>query len=371
MLDATTPAARDFKYVRHAVTQSLSGHEKDLLGQLKSINMRASQYDITKRCNLRCVGCHFFSSGHDQLGEEKDLDNWRAFIDRERERGINFALLYGGEPALNPERVRLFYRMMERCCTTTNGAIKLSKEEFPDMRIIISVWGDDDTDIRLRGRGKQNVFKEARENYKDDIRTVFLYIVTPQGADEIDTVVRKIVEDTGSRVRFQLYTDNDHLGGDHVYIQNQKSKIYDTMVGLKERYPQQIIGTDFTHRRLVFHDFLGEVWGYDQCPSVSVSNPINDDHSPIRLVGYNHWSANLEDVHRCCTTDVADCNECHEATARWSWIITRYHKMRKDPLLLRQWIWSAYYFYQMWGYLPWDEQSGTTAPRAIADAVPR
>jgi MoaA/NifB/PqqE/SkfB family radical SAM enzyme len=362
MLQSLAIDAPELKYFRPAVTDGLSDTERHLLSRVKSLNMRASQYDITEKCNLRCVGCHFFSSGHDLLGEEKDLGKWREFVDREKARGINYALMYGGEAALHPERVALFYETMEQCCTTSNGSIMLSAEDFPEMRVILSVWGDDATDVRLRGGGRVNVFKKARENYKNDRRAVFLYVVTPECAHEMDAVVRKIIEETGSRVRFQLYTDNEHYGGEYAYVEEQKQKIYDKMVELKERYPMQVIGTNFTHRRLVFHDFLGERWGYNQCPSVSVSSPKNANHPQTRLLGYNHWSANLEDVHRCCTTDVADCNECQEATARWSWIVTRYRQMRKDPVLLRQWIWSAYYFYQMWGYLPWDDESGITMP---------
>ncbi len=38
------------------------------------LNIRSSIYDVTNRCNLRCKGCFFFSSGeHEAAKEEMDI----------------------------------------------------------------------------------------------------------------------------------------------------------------------------------------------------------------------------------------------------------------------------------------------------------
>ena len=39
-----------------------------------------------------------------------DIQKWEAFIDREKERGVNLAILIGGEPTLYLDRVEAFYR---------------------------------------------------------------------------------------------------------------------------------------------------------------------------------------------------------------------------------------------------------------------
>ena len=35
--------------------------------RIANLNIRSSIYDVTNRCNLRCKGCFFFSSGEHQV----------------------------------------------------------------------------------------------------------------------------------------------------------------------------------------------------------------------------------------------------------------------------------------------------------------
>ena len=42
--------------------------------RISRLNIRSSIYDVTDRCNLRCKGCFFFSSGEQNAAhEEKDI----------------------------------------------------------------------------------------------------------------------------------------------------------------------------------------------------------------------------------------------------------------------------------------------------------
>src|SRR2546422_11669391 len=89
----------------------LAGGDEALLQRFRAVrsfarSVRASEYHITNACNLRCQGCWFFTFGFDREAKEQtDLARLRAFIERERARHINAALLIGGEPTLEPERV--------------------------------------------------------------------------------------------------------------------------------------------------------------------------------------------------------------------------------------------------------------------------
>src|SRR5438552_15336166 len=82
----------------------LAGTDEELLGRFRAVrafsrSVRASEYHITNACNLRCRGCWFFTFGFDgRSKEETDLTRLRDFIERERARHINAALLIGGEP---------------------------------------------------------------------------------------------------------------------------------------------------------------------------------------------------------------------------------------------------------------------------------
>ncbi|MEN6637631.1 MAG: radical SAM protein [Smithella sp.] len=77
----------------------------DRYRRIASLNIRSSIYDLTNRCNLRCKGCFFFSSGEHRVAEERDIGKWEQFIDREKERGVNLAILIGGEPTLCMDRL--------------------------------------------------------------------------------------------------------------------------------------------------------------------------------------------------------------------------------------------------------------------------
>lgn len=86
-------------------------------------------------------GVLFFSSGEDKVaGEETDLTKWAAFLDAEKQRGVNLAILIGGEPTLCLDRVEQFYRRMPTYCAT-NGLIKVPRDRFPGMMVGISLWG--------------------------------------------------------------------------------------------------------------------------------------------------------------------------------------------------------------------------------------
>ena len=119
--------------------------------KISRLNIRSSIYDVTNKCNLRCKGCFFFSSDEHHVNEETDTAQWEAFVDREKERGVNLAILIGGEPTLYLDRVEAFYRRMPSYCAT-NGLIKVPRDRFPDMMVGISLWGDPEDEIQLRGK---------------------------------------------------------------------------------------------------------------------------------------------------------------------------------------------------------------------------
>ena len=106
---------------------------------ISKLNIRSSIYDVTNRCNLRCKGCFFFSSGeHEAAREQMDISEWEAFIDREKERGVNLAILIGGEPTLCLDRV-------ERACVAflESGVLPgLSAREIQEAGMSTTKIGD-------------------------------------------------------------------------------------------------------------------------------------------------------------------------------------------------------------------------------------
>jgi len=105
------------------VSSLLDQHWYARYKRISKLNIRSSIYDVTNKCNLRCKGCFFFSSDeHKAAAEEMDTNKWETFIEKEMDRGVNLAILIGGEPTLYLDRVEAFYKRLPTFCAT-NGLI--------------------------------------------------------------------------------------------------------------------------------------------------------------------------------------------------------------------------------------------------------
>src|SRR5262249_27300909 len=158
-----------------------------------SRSIRTSEYHITNACNLRCRGCWFFAFEFDKgTKDETRLGELRAFIESERARHINAALLIGGEPTLVPDRVAAFVDRMEYVTISTNGLRPLPRSGFERVSIGITLFGGGELDDKLRaitprgGRRLTGLFDTALRNYRNDPRAIFNYAVAPGGSEHID-----------------------------------------------------------------------------------------------------------------------------------------------------------------------------------------
>ena len=177
--------------------------------KISKLNIRSSIYDVTNRCNLRCKGCFFFSSGeHEVAHEEMDVRKWEAFVDREIERGVNLAILIGGEPTLCMDRIEAFYTRLPTFCAT-NGLIKVPRDRFPDMMIGVSLWGDAEAEKILRGK---DTFAASSKNYEGDPYVYYLYTITPRQIGKTEHIIRRI-EGVGLKVHMQLLSNDEGVDG--------------------------------------------------------------------------------------------------------------------------------------------------------------
>src|SRR5207244_5811561 len=159
-----------------------------------------------------CRGCWFFTFKFDrETKAQTDLARLKRFIERERARHINAALLIGGEPTLVPDRVKAFAEGMEYVTLSTNGLSPLPHAGFERVSIGITLFGGGDLDDELRaitprGRTFTGLFEAAVRNYRDDPRAIFNYAVTARGAEPIESTVRRI-RHKGHRGTFELERD--------------------------------------------------------------------------------------------------------------------------------------------------------------------
>ena len=309
-------------------------------GPLRSISV-----DLTDVCNLRCQGCYFFAENMDHAAEPSDEMELDAFIVREKTRGTNFVTVVGGEPSLRLTRLKKIYDNFWMN-VATNGWIRIPREGFENMPIGISVWGDTETDRRLRGSASRDVFSRALANYRDDPRAFWYYTVTPGNADEIETVVRRCI-DNGNYVLFNFYGDLEGLGGelDHRRGFERARLEIDRMI---EAYPERILMTSYLNQVVSTGELYDQRWGYDVCTSVTADAPVNQNRiangNPVNR-HFRAYNADLVTTRRCCTGIDRDCGSCFDTWEHFSWIMINMRKHLDSREDFTNWLTTTYMFY--------------------------
>jgi len=313
-------------------------------GPLRSISV-----DLTSVCNLRCQGCYFFAENMDEAAsppssssEASELD---AFIAREKTRGTNFVTVVGGEPSLRLDHLKKIYDNFWMN-VATNGWIRIPREGFENMPIGISVWGDTETDRRLRGSASRDVFSHALANYRDDARAFWYYTVTPGNVDEIETVVRRVI-DNGNYVLFNFYGDLEGLGGelDHRRGFERARLEIDRMI---EAYPERILMTSYLNQVVSTGELYDQRWGYDVCTSVTADAPVNRDRTengnPVNR-HFRAYNADFVTTRRCCTGIDRDCASCFDTWEHFSWIMLSMKRHLGSKQEFTNWLTTMYLFY--------------------------
>ena len=315
--------------------------------RISKLNIRSSIYDVTNRCNLRCKGCFFFSSGEDKAAEEENrLDRWEAFIDSEMARGVNLAILIGGEPTLFLDRVAAFYQRLPTFCAT-NGLIKVPRDRFPDLMVGISLWGDENDEKTLRGK---DTFAISSRHYAGDPHTYYLYTITPKQIGKIDKVVRKI-RDIGVKVHMQLLSNDEGVDGFSWTAQELKDVRYE-MDDVLDRYPDTVISCKYYHDVITSGEMLGRPFGWNECPSVT--EPLDTrDPQPKRLIHFIRWASDLKTMHRCCTSETRDCSTCKDGAAHMSWVMVNKRAHIRTTKDLQNWIEVYEMFAKLYQFIPW------------------
>jgi len=314
---------------------------------ISKLNIRSSIYDVTNKCNLRCKGCFFFSSDeHKAAAEEMDIKKWESFIDREKARGVNLAILIGGEPTLHLDRVEAFYKRLPTFCAT-NGLIKIPRDRFPDMMLGISLWGDEADEKILRGK---DTFSISSKNYQGDRNVYYLYTLTPKQIGKIERIIRKI-SDVGLKVHMQLLSNDEGVDG-FSWQPEQLNAIRDEMDDMLDRYPETVISSKYYHEIITTGNMLGRSFGWNECPSVT--QPLDTrDPQPKRLIEFIRWASDLNTMHRCCTSETRDCSSCKDGAAHMSWVMVNKRAHIRTTRDLQNWIEVYEMFAKLYQFIPW------------------
>lgn len=329
------------------VSSLLDDHWYKRYKKISKLNIRSSIYDVTNRCNLRCKGCFFFSSDeHKVAPEEMEIFKWERFIDKEVARGVNLAILIGGEPTLCFDRIEAFYNRLPAFCAT-NGLIKVPRERFPDMMIGISLWGDEEDERQLRG---QDTFSISSKNYAGDPYTYYLYTITPRQIGQTERIIRKI-RDVGLKVHMQLLSNDEKVSG-FFWTTEELIAIRDEMDTMLDAYPDTVISSKYYHKIITTGKMLDRSFGWMECPSVTL--PLDQRNpQPKRLTNFIRWASDLKTMHRCCTSETRDCSICKDGAAHMSWIMVNKRAHMQSTKDLQNWIEIYEMFAKLYQYIPW------------------
>lgn len=351
----------------------LAGGDEALVRRFRAVrsfsrSIRASEYHITNACNLRCRGCWFFTFEFDrETKDQTDLARLRVFIERERARHINAALLIGGEPTLVPDRVMAFVEGIEYVTISTNGVRPLPRAGFERVGIGITLFGGGELDDELRaitpsGRTFTGLFETALRNYCDDPRVIFNYAVAGSGVEHIETTVRQI-RDNGNRVTFNLYSAYQT---DTPLRHSQNQRLLDEVLGVAGAYPDTVVAHPYYLRALVTGGTEFGCFGYDVCPSVSWDHP---GHTARRVNGnptlplFNVYGADLQTVQFCCTS--GHCEGCRDSQAVQTWLLVSVRRFLHSGEGLRTWVELAESYWRQFVWSPYHAR-----PAEIAVPLP-
>jgi pyruvate-formate lyase-activating enzyme len=340
---------------------TLAGDDEALLQRFRAVrsfsrSIRASEYHITNACNLRCRGCWFFAFEFDkETKDETRLDELKAFIERERARHINAALLIGGEPTLVPDRVAAFVDRMEYVTISTNGLRSLPCSGFERVSIGITLFGGGQLDDRLRavtpaGRQFTGLFDTVLRNYRNDRRAIFNYAVAPSAIEHIDETVRRI-RDNGNVVTFNLYTA---YRTDGTVSHSTDLRLLDELLRVADRYPDTVVAHPYYIGALLTGQTSFGRFGYDVCPSISWDHAV---HARRRANGsptlplFNVYGADLRTLQFCCTS--GHCDGCRDSQAVQSWLLVAARQFLHSRAGLRTWVEVAESYWRQFVWSPY------------------
>jgi MoaA/NifB/PqqE/SkfB family radical SAM enzyme len=289
--------------------------------------LRESTYDMTNRCNIRCDGCYYFEGDKQFAREIGDVDAWRRLMQAEKARGITYVVLAGAEPSLVQELLTVCYQEIPLGSIATNGFKKIP--ESVGYKIHISVWGNDETSLRIRKA--KHLLKRQIENYEYDPRAVFVYTFTRENIDEVKKVAEELVAH-GCKLTFNVFSSPVGYTGPLRHDDESLQRTKRTMIALLDRYPQHILFSVYnavahTHQRGL-HDLYGCSY-----PRQNPSQDIGLGRSFRQYRADLNWDRTVA----CCVPDT-DCNDCRHYAAGSAVVTARLYRHVNDLASFESWL---------------------------------
>jgi MoaA/NifB/PqqE/SkfB family radical SAM enzyme len=289
--------------------------------------LRESTYDMSNRCNIRCDGCYYFEGTKQFAKEIGDAEAWRKLMQAEKARGITYVVLAGAEPSLVPELLDVCYQEMPLGSIATNGFKKIP--ESAGYKIHISVWGNDETSLRVRKA--KNLLKTQIANYENDPRAVFVYTFTRENIDEVNEVAEDLVSHE-CKLTFNVFSSPVGYTGNLRHDDESFARTRQKMIELLNKYPQNILFSVYnavahTHKKGL-HDLYS--CSYPRC------NPSQDIGLGRSFRQYRtdlNWDRSVA----CCVPDT-DCADCRHYAAGSAVVTARLYRHVNNAAAFKSWL---------------------------------
>lgn len=289
--------------------------------------LRESTYDMTNTCNIRCDGCYYFEGDKQFVTDNRNPDDWKSLIRKEKDRGITFVVLAGAEPSLVPELLNVCYDIIPLGCIASNGLKHIP--ESVQYKIHISVWGNDDTSIRIRN--VRNLLEKQIDNYSNDPRTVFVYTFTRNNIAEARRVTEKLSAHN-CKITFNVFSSPIGYSGPLRHSKDSLDKTRQTMLELLSEFPDTVLFSPYsamahTHP-LGLHDLY--TCSY---PRMNPSTEIGLGRS------FRQYRSDLS-IDRsaaCCVPDT-DCTDCRHYASGSAIITARLYRHAADLNTFKGWL---------------------------------
>ena len=303
-----------------------------------------SNYDVSDACNLRCEGCLYFAGsdrhGHGDVAADAD---WDALFAAERRRGVNFAYLAGGEPALAPARLAMAARHIGRGVVFTNGTVRVD-ERLPFV-LHVSVWGDRDGSAALRGGDS---YEKAFRLHGGSPRARFIMTVNARNVDAAWGVAERCAA-AGSPLSFSIFSPTVQYraqlaagrGSDGAHFRvsapdahlipspDDLLHIRRTLDAVAARHPGTVV-----YRPAYSRWVTGPAGLYDIDPATGWAR----DCGTRRTARHRHHRADLSaSVSKCCSPNI-DCAGCRAYSMAAGTAVSRFRRFAATYEGFRDWL---------------------------------
>jgi len=227
-------------------TKVLTGFLKFKTGRPKPL---FASYNVTGRCNMRCVFCEWWKNDIPELSTKKAL----AAIDTVCNLGVPFFDLSGGEPLLRKDLVVLAKRVASHGCLVsmnTNGTL-LNEDRVSEIAdvfdtVVVSLDGPKEVHDKIRGVSGtyDKAIRAIRLLKANGVRAGVNSVATPWNID----ILPQFIEELRSRVDFaQVQPMHPYSPSpENVPSSEQVSKLLDYLLNLKRSDPSFLaVPTEF------------------------------------------------------------------------------------------------------------------------------